>query len=899
MRMENNQRLMVLFGVLALTWGGSLPVRGQAPPPPELRVVIALESGWNLIALPIEPADPAVSSVVSELITRGSFEAIWSWDPLCQCWSSYQGGHPALNARSAGVLSEIHSLKGYWIKVSAAEELSVTGTFPNPNMEFQPGWNLVGFPGIFTGFYEVKITNVFRGFLEPGNEALNQVWRFDAKSQKFKGWDTTAAPTRSDFIHFERGQGYWVYATRWFALSPNTQALIQADTDWPPEDNFPGPEDWDFNGDGYFDGFETQDSMNFDPGSEMSSVVLNNQGNGVIDWAVSGSPPWIVFDRPVGSSSSDSDALVVRVKRDGLVPGSYQTVFWVVTSVGSFPVNVGMEVPEIDGDYEGQVKIEQVNHKTADLPAPHLYLSLFRDSMSHLRAVIDGEKSLTFPSDINLSGRYLEPGTSNRFILSGGVQYGAGEVITVSGNTLVKTPAADPNNPLPFSITREITLVGDRVRWNQLQGTYYETITGALPQPIVLEGEFSLSLNWEPTENQQEKRASHKPIQEFKPAPGSLPLPVNGGLITSQITVSDRIFLDGVEVKVNIEHPQAQELSVWLISPQGTRVNLHLNQAGVNLITTYDTYTLPADGDTALDRYLGEIGQGTWTLYVQDQAGGQSGKLMEWVLYLDGVALYRLTGQVEFEGGAPAVGAQISLAGGGDVASAIADAGGNYYFDFLFPGSYQVTASVYGYQPGSTVVWLSGGQAAPTLTLAPVTSPTPSFLAGPRFGNTPLTVSFTGVSIPGGCNNLTYDFGDGDSVTTSSAGEIVQHVYTTPGVYTAGMSHCSIPSTTTHVISVGPAQAVDGTTVYSIGQSAFSGGGIFEPGFPIRGYFADSANFSIDRPPLGNLPPGGNEDSLYSNTEKPYRIFVNIGSALVGRSSSQGMVLEIGPNTNR
>ncbi|HHT9125393.1 MAG TPA: S8 family serine peptidase [Candidatus Brocadiia bacterium] len=101
--------------------------------------------------------------------------------------------------------------------------------------------------------------------------------------------------------------------------------------------------------------------------------------------------------------------------------------------------------------------------------------------------------------------------------------------------------------------------------------------------------------------------------------------------ISSNVLADIGKYVVEVNVSVNIAHTWIGDLIVSIESPSGTNVKLHNRNGGSsdNLITTYDTLTLPAE---SLDAFTGENPQGSWTLYVSDNANIDGGTLNEWQL---------------------------------------------------------------------------------------------------------------------------------------------------------------------------------------------------------------------------------------------------------------------------
>jgi len=104
--------------------------------------------------------------------------------------------------------------------------------------------------------------------------------------------------------------------------------------------------------------------------------------------------------------------------------------------------------------------------------------------------------------------------------------------------------------------------------------------------------------------------------------------------ITSEIVVPGCYAVSDVKVDVNIEHTYVGDLIVEL-RHGGTSVRLHDHTGGFSsdLIGTYPT-TFAVDGPGALADFVPETAGAAWTLFISDDAGGDTGTLVSWCLRL-------------------------------------------------------------------------------------------------------------------------------------------------------------------------------------------------------------------------------------------------------------------------
>jgi subtilisin-like proprotein convertase family protein/C1A family cysteine protease/putative hemolysin len=123
--------------------------------------------------------------------------------------------------------------------------------------------------------------------------------------------------------------------------------------------------------------------------------------------------------------------------------------------------------------------------------------------------------------------------------------------------------------------------------------------------------------------------------------------------INSSINVPDGVSIDDVNVTLDITHTYDADLSVHLISPQGTRVELFTNVGGSGqnftgttlddeCATAISSGTAPFTGcyhpEGTLSDFDGENSSGVWTLEVTDAFSQDTGSLQSWSLELCGEA---------------------------------------------------------------------------------------------------------------------------------------------------------------------------------------------------------------------------------------------------------------------
>ncbi|MDB5336396.1 MAG: Protein of unknown function precursor containing a C-terminal secretion signal, partial [Planctomycetaceae bacterium] len=131
------------------------------------------------------------------------------------------------------------------------------------------------------------------------------------------------------------------------------------------------------------------------------------------------------------------------------------------------------------------------------------------------------------------------------------------------------------------------------------------------------------------------------------PHTATVAIPDNGQ-VSSTLTIANVVGnLTDLNVTLSIDHTRDSDLSVFLVSPQGTRVQLFNNVGGVG--QNFTSTTFDSQANTAIDlgaapftgtfspqgtlsAFNSQDPNGVWTLEVHDNATGQTGTLKSWSL---------------------------------------------------------------------------------------------------------------------------------------------------------------------------------------------------------------------------------------------------------------------------
>ena len=136
-------------------------------------VALSLSSGWNLVALPLQPPNSAITSVLSGI--AGTYEVVWAYPN--QKWQVYDP-----NDAGGSTLATMQTGMGYWIKMTSAKTLSVSGSVPSSSpLSLSSGWNLVGYNGTSCTTDPTDLTAALFSIYQN----LQVLWGYPSPS---KGW---------------------------------------------------------------------------------------------------------------------------------------------------------------------------------------------------------------------------------------------------------------------------------------------------------------------------------------------------------------------------------------------------------------------------------------------------------------------------------------------------------------------------------------------------------------------------------------------------------------------------------------------------------------------------------------------------------------------------------------
>ncbi|NRA60520.1 MAG: S8 family serine peptidase [Psychrobium sp.] len=133
-------------------------------------------------------------------------------------------------------------------------------------------------------------------------------------------------------------------------------------------------------------------------------------------------------------------------------------------------------------------------------------------------------------------------------------------------------------------------------------------------------------------------RKAYKPLSALRISPWNtlathVEIPdasLRGGSANQYVNIARKFKIEGVQIKLDIEHSRLNDLSIELISPSGTRSVIMTPKSGAFVGQFFDeTITGLKDQLFLSHHFYGEKARGNWKLKVVDTNGGDG----DWILY--------------------------------------------------------------------------------------------------------------------------------------------------------------------------------------------------------------------------------------------------------------------------
>jgi hypothetical protein len=164
----------------------------------------ALANDWNLISLPLQPADPAPATIFASI--SGSLQLVYAYDG-CQPadpWKIYDPLRPpeANNLKAIGVQ------QGLWLETSAPITLTAVGAWPaTTSVSLCTGWNLIGYPSATPRSVSSALSGI------SGKYDLVYAYEATDTADPWKVYNPSLPPYANDLTTMQPWLGYWIRMT--------------------------------------------------------------------------------------------------------------------------------------------------------------------------------------------------------------------------------------------------------------------------------------------------------------------------------------------------------------------------------------------------------------------------------------------------------------------------------------------------------------------------------------------------------------------------------------------------------------------------------------------------------------------------------------------------------------
>ena len=161
-----------------------------------------LSPGWNFVSVPVNPVNPAMTSVLKDISSDVSI--VWGYDNENKAWLKYV---PA--AAGGAALSSFDQGKGYWIYMLDNRTLTVIADQTVPrDVRLHGGWNLVGYSGNDGLAVENALSDLDKNW--------NILWGWDKGQWSVAASYNLSVPQSiSRLSTLKRGRALWIKRTAW------------------------------------------------------------------------------------------------------------------------------------------------------------------------------------------------------------------------------------------------------------------------------------------------------------------------------------------------------------------------------------------------------------------------------------------------------------------------------------------------------------------------------------------------------------------------------------------------------------------------------------------------------------------------------------------------------------
>jgi hypothetical protein len=172
---------------------------------------VHLEPGWNLVSFSLHPFNTNIANVLSSI--AGNYDLVYAWDASgahagSGNWLKFDN-EPA----SPDSLTILDETMGFWIHMTAADTLEITGSVPETTdielMTAAGGWNLVGYASAVGR----SLPSALQDHGVGSDFSLVYAYHVGETADPWKLFDPTVPPMLNDLTELTPGWGYWIHVS--------------------------------------------------------------------------------------------------------------------------------------------------------------------------------------------------------------------------------------------------------------------------------------------------------------------------------------------------------------------------------------------------------------------------------------------------------------------------------------------------------------------------------------------------------------------------------------------------------------------------------------------------------------------------------------------------------------
>gem|GEM_PF-2419075 len=174
--------------------------------------ILAAGPGWNLVALPREPSNPAPGAALVN--AAGSYDLVYAYNACdtADPWKKYDPAAPPV----VNDLTAVDPGQGLWLRATRPVTFTVSGAIPAlSQVPLCAGWNLIGYPSAVPRPIAIALASI------AGDYDLVYAYLSADPADPWKKYDPAAPPVVNDLAQMGPGLGYWIRVTRAVTLTVN------------------------------------------------------------------------------------------------------------------------------------------------------------------------------------------------------------------------------------------------------------------------------------------------------------------------------------------------------------------------------------------------------------------------------------------------------------------------------------------------------------------------------------------------------------------------------------------------------------------------------------------------------------------------------------------------------